>query len=83
MTEDTEPTPTPPEQIGPGRESFALVRVNRREAQRFPESCVTLIPTAEEARSRADISRRLRAAQVYGPSHSSEGVRVFYLLRWL
>ncbi len=81
MTEDTESTLSEPN--GLARESFALVRIGRREAKRFPESCVTLIPTAEEARCQADPSRRLRAAQVYGPSPSSEGVRVFYLLRWL
>ena len=35
------------------------------------------------ARAGADLSRQLHPAIVYGPSSSSEGQRLYYLVRWL
>jgi len=62
---------------------FALILSKRRSRKRFPEGCVTLMESAADAIAAADANKDLYAAVVYGPSPSSEGLRVYYLLRWL
>jgi len=64
-------------------QGFAIVRAPKRNRARFPEGCVTLAADEHAARSGADPARHLHPAEVYGPSVSSEGQRVFYLVRWL
>lgn len=65
------------------RERFVLIKAPRRSRARYPEGCVTLMEDAAAARAGADPSHNLYPAIVYGPSHSSEGQRVFYLIQWL
>ncbi len=65
------------------KESFALIKTPRRNRQRFPEGNVELVADAGTALARADASRNLHAARVYGPSPSSENVRIYYLVEWL
>jgi len=65
------------------RPHFALVRALRGKRQRFPENVVELVATAEEALARQDAAQNLHAAEVVGPSRSSEGFRLYYLVRWL
>jgi len=60
----------------------ALVKGTRRRA-RFPAGCVTPVADEASALARADVLRNLHAAIVYGPSPSSEGLQVYYLVRWL
>lgn len=62
---------------------FALIRAPRRTRARYPEGCVTLAEDEPTARAGADPGRHLHAAEVYGPSVSSEGQRIYYLVRWL
>ncbi len=62
---------------------FALVNVRRGARKRFPESCVEVVPDAETALRRALPAEDLHGAEVVGPSRSSEGVRLYYLVRWL
>jgi len=64
-------------------ERFALVKAPRRNRARYPEACVTLVSDEQAARSGAEPERNLHPALVYGPSKSSEGQRVYYLVRWL
>ena len=64
-------------------ERFALVRAARPERARFPEGCVVLFDDEAAARAGANPERHLHPALVYGPSVSSEGQRVYYLVRWL
>jgi hypothetical protein len=54
-----------------------------RNRKRFPEGTVT--PHASEAAARAAASqaRGHYAAVASGPSRSSEGFRLYYLIRWL
>lgn len=65
------------------RERFVLIKAPRRSRARYPEGCVTLMEDAAAAPAGADPSHNLYPAIVYGPSHSSEGQRVFYLIQWL
>ncbi|MGA7979080.1 MAG: hypothetical protein WCA32_02505 [Chromatiaceae bacterium] len=64
-------------------ERFALVKTPRRNRARYPEGCVTLVAAEKEALARAEPARNLYPAVVYGPSPSSEGQRIYYLVRWL
>lgn len=74
--------PVDPES-GIQQESFAVIQKPRKNRKRFPEGCVTTFVNEQEAISIAGGMDKLRAAVVYGPSVSSEGLRVFYLVRWL
>ena len=65
------------------RQHFALVQATRGKRKRFPENCVEVVASAEEALARALPEHNLHAAEVVGPSRSSEGFRLYYLLRWL
>lgn len=62
---------------------FALIRTPRQARKRFPQACVEVMESAEAARAGADPARKLHAAVVYGPSVSSEGQKIYYLVRWL
>lgn len=65
---------------------FALVRASaaiRDKRKRFPENVVEVVASAEEAVRRADPAHDLHAAEVMGPSRSSEGFHLYYLVRWL
>lgn len=62
---------------------FAVVSVRRGSRKRFPESCVELMPDVDAALAAADPAQNRHAAEVMGPSRSSEGLRLYYLVRWL
>jgi hypothetical protein len=64
-------------------ECCALIKTPRRSRARYPEGCVTPVEDEASARAGADPANNLHPALVYGPSPSSEGQRVYYLLRWL
>lgn len=65
------------------RQQFALVRAERGKRKRFPENVVEPVSCAEEALRRQEPAHNLHAAEVMGPSRSSEGFRLYYLVRWL
>lgn len=54
-----------------------------RKRKRFPENCVTLQPDEASALAAAKPENGYFAAIATGPSRSSEGFRLYYLLRWL
>ncbi len=62
---------------------FVLIRTPKRNRARYPEGCVSLAEDEAAARAGADPGRKLHPAEVYGPSVSSEGQRIYYLVRWL
>jgi hypothetical protein len=61
----------------------ALVLTKRQSRKRFPEGCVTVVESEADAIRDARPDENLYAALVYGPSPSSEGLRLYYLVRWL
>ncbi|MBS3935684.1 MAG: hypothetical protein KGZ43_05880 [Sulfuritalea sp.] len=65
------------------QQRFALVRAVRGKRQRFSENVVEVVDSEEEALRRRDPAQNLHAAEVMGPSRSSEGFRLYYLVRWL
>lgn len=62
---------------------YAIIQSPRRNRKRFPAGCVQLVEDGETALAQADPARNLRPAQVIGPSKSSEGQYIFYLVQWL
>lgn len=68
------------------QQHFALVQaapVIRAKRKRFPENVVEIVASAEAALARENPAQNLHAAEVMGPSRSSEGFRLYYLVRWL
>lgn len=65
------------------QETCAVIMTPRRSRKRFPANCVTPYPSAADALAAADPDHNLHPARVYGPSRSSEGLHVYYLVRWL
>lgn len=55
----------------------------RRARRRFPEGCVVAYGSESEAREAANPEAGYYAAVASGPSRSSEGFRLYYLIRWL
>ena len=64
-------------------ECFALIYAPRRVRDRFPENCVTVVESEAMALEGADATKNLYPARVIGPSRSSEGFRLYYLVCWL
>ena len=64
-------------------ERYAVVYAPGKNRKRFPENCVYVKETEAEARAEADPTNGRFAAQVIGPSRSSEGFRLYYLKAWL
>jgi hypothetical protein len=64
-------------------ERFALIKAPSKRRARFPEGCVQLVDSEEAARAGRDPSKQMVPAVVYGPSSSSEGQRLYYLVRWI
>jgi len=54
-----------------------------RKKKRFPGNCVTPHPSEEAALSAARPDEGYHAAIASGPSRSSEGFQLYYLLCWL
>ncbi|RLJ67633.1 hypothetical protein [Sulfurisoma sediminicola] len=62
---------------------YAVVNVKRSSRKRFAENVVTPVADAAAALAAADPAHDLHAAEVMGPSRSSEGFNLYYLVRWL
>jgi len=64
-------------------EQYAVVHVPRRSRDRVPEGSVQIMESAEAALAAAEPERKRYAARVVGPSRSSEGLRLYYIVEWL
>ena len=62
---------------------FAVVYVPRRSRKRFSIGCVEIMPDEASALSSADANNNRYPAKVMGPSKSSEGQYLYYLVEWL
>lgn len=54
-----------------------------KKRKRFPEGVVEVYASEAEALAHADPGSSRHAAVASGPSRSSEGFKLFYLVRWL
>jgi len=58
-------------------------RESKRFNKRFSANCVEIMNTVEDAQAQADEVQNRFAAKVLGPSKSSEGQFIYYLVEWL
>ncbi len=63
--------------------AYVVIYAPQRNRKRFPETCVTAHPDEAAARAAARPAEGYHAAVASGPSRSSEGFRLYYLVRWL
>jgi hypothetical protein len=62
---------------------YAVVYVPKRSRNRFAANCVEIKNCAADALDDADPGNKRFAARVSGPSKSSEGQYIYYLVEWL
>ena len=62
---------------------YAVVYVPKRNRKRFSANCVDIKSSAEVAIAESNISKKQFAAKILGPSKSSEGQYIYYLVEWL
>jgi len=62
---------------------YVVIYAPLRNRKRFPEGCVSVQPSEAAARAAANPGQGYHAAVASGPSRSSEGFRLYYLVRWL
>ena len=73
--------PDPETQVS--AERYAVVYVPKRSRKRFPSACVDIVESEQAAIDQSDEANKRFAAKVLGPSKSSEGQFIFYLVKWL
>lgn len=62
---------------------FAVIFTPRQDRKRFPAGCMEIFESGEAALAAADPCKNHYAARVVGPSKSSEGQYIYYLMEWL
>lgn len=65
------------------QERFAVINTPKPTRKRFPAACVEIFNDADAAIEQAKSSSNFHAARVIGPSKSSEGQYIYYLVEWL
>ena len=74
----------PPEPgTGVSQERFAVIFTPRQDRKRYAAGCVEIFATSEDALAASDADKKRYAACVVGPSKSSEGQFIYYLINWL
>ncbi|MBD3610285.1 MAG: hypothetical protein HUJ30_07020 [Gammaproteobacteria bacterium] len=73
----------PDPQTNVSQEHCAVIYAPRRNRTRFPAGCVDIVDTPERALALADEAKKTYPARVLGPSKSSEGQYIYYLMQWL
>ena len=68
---------------GVSKEQFAVVYAPRAKRHRFSANCVEIMPSREQAIDQSEPAVNRYPAKVLGPSKSSEGQYIYYLVEWL
>jgi hypothetical protein len=66
-----------------GTSAVVIYSPSGKTRKRFPEGVVEVYASEDEALAHADPAKHRYAAVASGPSRSSEGFKLFYLVRWL
>lgn len=66
-----------------GTSAVVIYSPSGRHRTRFPEGVVEVCASEAEALAQANPEQHRYAAIASGPSRSSEGFRLFYLVHWL
>ena len=62
---------------------FVVIFTPRQNRKRYPAGCVEVFDNRDQALAAADPDQKHYAAQVVGPSKSSEGQYIYYLVESL
>ncbi len=73
----------PDPETGVSQVRFAVIFTPRQNRKRYPAGCVEIYDSMEAAIAAADPANKRHAARVVGPSKSSEGQFIYYLVEWL
>lgn len=73
----------PDPETGVSQVRFAVIFTPRQNRKRYPAGCVEIFDSMEVALAAADTENKRYAARVVGPSKSSEGQFIYYLVEWL
>jgi len=73
----------PDPETGVSQVRFAVIFTPRQNRKRYPAGCVEIFDSMEVALAAADAANKRYAARVVGPSKSSEGQLIYYLVEWL
>ncbi|MBF0470556.1 MAG: hypothetical protein HQL48_04190 [Gammaproteobacteria bacterium] len=65
------------------QECYAVVYTPKKKRKRFPENCVEVMANDLQALEQCDEENHRYPAKVIGPSRSSEGSMLYYLVHWL
>lgn len=65
------------------KHSKEIKQPSKRNNKRFSANCVEIQSSEEAAQAAADTQANKYAAKVLGPSKSSEGQFIYYLVEWL
>ena len=68
---------------GVSKVQYGVVYVPKRNRNRFAANCVEIKTTAQEALTESNNETKHFAAKLVGPSKSSEGQYIYYLVEWL
>jgi hypothetical protein len=66
-----------------GTSAVVVYQPSGKKRTRFPEGVVEVYASEAEALAHANPDKSRHAAIASGPSRSSEGFKLFYLVRWL
>lgn len=66
-----------------GTSAVVIYSPSGKRRTRFPEGVVEVYASEDDALAHADPTKNRHAAIASGPSRSSEGFKLFYLVRWL
>jgi hypothetical protein len=66
-----------------GTSAVVVYSPSGKNRKRFPEGVVEVYASDADALAHADPAKHRHAAIASGPSRSSEGFKLFYLVRWL
>ena len=73
----------PDPETGVSQVRYAVIFTPRQNRKRYPAGCVEIFESMEAAIAAADPANKRHAARVVGPSKSSEGQFIYYLVEWL
>ena len=73
----------PDPEDGVSKIQFAVIYAPRAKRHRFSANCVEIKTSSDQAIEAAEPANHRYPAKVLGPSKSSEGQFIYYLVEWL
>lgn len=68
---------------GVSKEHYAVIYAPRAKRHRFSANCVRICENQEQAILLSNTEKHCRPGKVLGPSKSTEGQYIYYLIEWI